>query len=389
MSTRDDPLDSELFCEFIFAFGLRYYIERVMKNLIFALFIFISYQLHASHLGEQTSHLQNDLRNRPCHLEPSNFDKWLALTTEQLDSKGRIVETMLGPIQIVEMGKGPVVLALHGGFGGWDQGKLVASTLAENGFRVIIPSRPGYLSTPIFTDPLLLQETTAADQADLMAALLDALKIKKTAVLGFSAGAPVAYEFGLRYPEKTSAVVLESIGANPNEDGFFYALLGAILATETQQVDFLTYLVFLSQQADFYSTALEVLPLDTTLTGAALQRRNEFVICHKNQYNFLYRMISATIPLSPRLLGTLNDFLGVDFWTTIFNPPSPIEYSLPTLIIQAINDSNGFYPTAVTVHQALPTSKLISVKESGHFIWLGPHTKNWERKLIKFLKKNE
>lgn len=320
------------------------------------------------------------------HARESKFEKWLLKTTERLDEKGEIIHTALGDIQIVTKGHGPVVLVLHGGFGGWDQGELVASNIANHGFKLIIPSRPGYLSTPISTNPILSQETTATQQADLLKALLDVLKIPKVIVLGFSAGAPVAYEFGLRYPEHTCAVVLECIGANPNEDGSFYKTLGAILVTETELVDYTTYLLHLSLQKEFYSTALQFLPADTTLTGDALQERNHYVLHHVSQYAFLKGMLTATIPISPRLLGTLNDFLGVDYWTTTFTPPTPVQYALPTLIIQAINDSNGFYPTAQSVHASLPTSQLISVKESGHFIWLGPNTKKWEKQLIKFLK---
>lgn len=48
----------------------------------------------------------------------SRFEKWLVKTTEDLDEKGRVVHTALGDIQIVTRGKGPVVLTIHGGFGG-------------------------------------------------------------------------------------------------------------------------------------------------------------------------------------------------------------------------------------------------------------------------------
>lgn len=318
----------------------------------------------------------------------SGFEKWLTNTTKKLDQKGKIIHTALGDIQVVIKGHGPVLIALHGGFGGWDQGELVAQNIAKHGFKVIIPSRPGYLSTPIYTNPILLQETTPAQQADLLVALLDALDIPKATLLGFSAGAPVAYEFGLNYPDRTNSVVLECIGANPDEDASFYAFLGAILITETASVDYITYLLHLSLIYDYYSTALEFLPADTSLTGAALQERNRYVLHHKSQYNFLKKMLKATIPISPRLLGTLNDFLGVGYWTETYTPPTSAEYSLPTLIIQAINDSNGYYPTAQSVHTDLPTSQLISVPESGHFIWLGPTTHQWEKQLIKFLKEH-
>lgn len=323
----------------------------------------------------------------PFHLDADQFQKWLAKTTRYLNQQGRVVHTALGDIQIVTQGKGPVIIVLHGGFGGWDQGVLVASNLSKHGFQLIIPSRPGYLSSPIYTDPLLLQETTAAAQADLLAALLDTLHISKATLLGFSAGAPVAYEFGLKYPDRTNAVVLECIGASPNEDGFFYALLGAILATETQGVDYITYMQHITLTKDYYSTAIEILPMDTTLIGAALNTRTQYVVRTISQYNFLRNMLIATIPISPRLLGTLNDFLGVEYWTNTYTPPTPAQYSLPTLIIQAINDSNGFYPTAQSLHADLPTSQLISIPLSGHFIWLGPDTNKWEAELLAFLKR--
>lgn len=320
------------------------------------------------------------------HAHPSNYEKWLAKTTLHLDEKGRVIHTELGDIQIVTQGKGPVVLAIHGGFGGWDQGLLVASKVAQQGYKVISVSRPGYLSTPIATNPLILEETDAAQQADLLAALLKSLCIPKALLIGFSAGAPVAYEFGLRHPEMTNGVVLESIGANPNEDGLFYSFLGIILSTETENVDFVTYLLHLGIREDFYSVAKQLLPADTTLTGKALAERTHYVLNHRQQSQFFKKMLKATIPISPRLLGTLNDFLGVDYWTDTFTPPTPQQYSLPTLIIQAINDSNGFYPTAQVVNTELPTSKLISVEESGHFIWLGPNTNAWEKELFRFLK---
>lgn len=320
------------------------------------------------------------------NIPTSDFEKWFVKTTKFLDTKGKVINTALGPIQIVTQGKGPPVLSLHGGFGGWDQGQLISAFLAEKGYKVISPSRPGYLATPIATDPLSHQETTAAQQADLMAALLDALDIPKVIVIGFSAGAPVAYELGLRHPDRIVAVVLECIGANPNEDGQFYEVLGEVLVTQTEEVDYNTYLLHLSLIDDYYSSALEFAPADTTLTGEDLEKRTNYVINHFSQYAFLRQMLIDTIPLSPRLLGTLNDFMGVDYWTNTFVPPSPAQYSLPTMIIQAINDSNGFYPTAVTVHQSLPSSQLISVSLSGHFIWLGPNTKTWQKQLVTFLK---
>ena len=41
-----------------------------------------------------------------------------------LNAESEIAETALGEIEYILKGEGPVVLALHGGPGGYDQGKL-------------------------------------------------------------------------------------------------------------------------------------------------------------------------------------------------------------------------------------------------------------------------
>ena len=58
---------------------------------------------------------------------------------------------------------------------------------------------------------------------------------------------------------------------------------------------------------------------------------------------------------------------------------------LPTIIIQSRADSSGSYPEAKWVASQLPGSEFITVEESGHFVWLGPNTHKWEKKLKKFL----
>src|SRR5262245_24055566 len=63
-----------------------------------------------------------------------------------------LVATSRGPIEYAEIGRGRPVLYMHATPGGYDQMLLVLR--AEYGdvgppFRAIVPSRPGYLRTPI------------------------------------------------------------------------------------------------------------------------------------------------------------------------------------------------------------------------------------------------
>ena len=111
-----------------------------------------------------------------------------------------MVWTALGPVQVAVAGDGPVLLASHGQPGGYDQA-LALARIAGPGMRVVAPSRPGYLGTPV-------EHADLDAQADLMAALLDALDVPHASVLALSAGAPVALRLAERHPERVNAVAL-------------------------------------------------------------------------------------------------------------------------------------------------------------------------------------
>lgn len=116
------------------------------------------------------------------------------------------VETRLGPVEVAEAGAGPPLLCLHGGMGGYDQGLILAAAILPDpqGFRVIAPSRPGYLGTPAGG------HGTPEAQADLYAALLDRLGIGRALVAAVSAGGPSALAFAARHPQRCAGVVLVS-----------------------------------------------------------------------------------------------------------------------------------------------------------------------------------
>lgn len=111
---------------------------------------------------------------------------------------GSIVQTRCGLIEYQDVGKGTPMLVVHGAAGGHDQGLA----LAQPGVRVIAMSRFGYLRTPLPAD------ASPAAQADAHACLLDALGVRRAAVVGVSAGAPSALQMAIRHPDRISALVL-------------------------------------------------------------------------------------------------------------------------------------------------------------------------------------
>src|SRR3954467_7364918 len=112
-----------------------------------------------------------------------------------------IARTALGPVEYVTRGQGRPVLVVHGTPGGHDQGEAMAGFLPPDQFQAIMPSRPGYLGTP------LEGRETIDQQADLHAALLDPLGFDSVGVLCWSGGGPSSYRLAVRHPERVNAIV--------------------------------------------------------------------------------------------------------------------------------------------------------------------------------------
>jgi pimeloyl-ACP methyl ester carboxylesterase len=111
------------------------------------------------------------------------------------------VETKLGSVEVARQGDGPPVLLVHGTPGGWDSSLAMGRFLVDAGFELIAPARPGYQGTP-------LDGRDAIDeQADLHAALLEALGHATAGVVTWSGGGPSGYRLAVRHPDRVSALV--------------------------------------------------------------------------------------------------------------------------------------------------------------------------------------
>ena len=115
-----------------------------------------------------------------------------------LRRRSRAIITHLGLIEYTLKGdSGPVLLYIHGSPGGYDQ----TIDPGEN-YRVLTPSRPGYLGTQIFAG------RSPEEQTECFKALIDALNIDKVFVMGVSGGGPSSMHFAARHPQNTSGLIL-------------------------------------------------------------------------------------------------------------------------------------------------------------------------------------
>jgi pimeloyl-ACP methyl ester carboxylesterase len=267
----------------------------------------------------------------------------------RLTSGSRVIATACGPIQYADVGNGMPVLAIHGAGGGFDAGVQLGQGLIDRGFRVVAPSRFGYLRTPMPADG------SPTAQADAHACLLDALKIDRVGVIGASAGSPSAMQFCLRHPEKCSALVLLSpqayapqtvTGPKQGPPRFLMPLLKTTLHS-----DFLFWLMLKMPNAVVLKTFLGT--PTTTFAEASAREQAETL-----------GLIKTVLPIEPRAAGMWND--------SVTNGSVP-RYTLeqikaPTLLIAAEDDLYKAFRNAQYSSEHIPNARLLSYPTGGHIL---------------------
>lgn len=108
-----------------------------------------------------------------------------------------------------EWGSGEALVLLHGN--GEEQSYFCHQIpYFSQKYRVIAVDTRGHGKSPRGTAPF-----TIAQFAEDLLALLDALKVEKAVVLGFSDGANIAMRFALRYPGRVRALILNGGNLSP------------------------------------------------------------------------------------------------------------------------------------------------------------------------------
>ncbi len=132
------------------------------------------------------------------------YHQSLVAARNRLDAAPRhsVHSTRSGAIEYADHGDGAPVLVSHPLLGGFDIGINTGRAYIGGGFRLIAPSRFGYLGST------LPAGATPAGQADAFAELLDVLDLDTVPVFGYSAGGPAAIQLALRHPQRVAALVL-------------------------------------------------------------------------------------------------------------------------------------------------------------------------------------
>ncbi len=310
-----------------------------------------------------------------------DYKTWRNSLVEKLESGSQIAETNLGAIEYKIQGSGPIILISHGGFTGYDMLNILGK-LSTEGFTLICPSRPGYLRTT------LTEMVTFEQEADMFAALLDALGIdEKVVIYGASLGGPTALQFALRYPERVSAVILQD-AVTTDYTAFSGEQSESLLITELligesglDQRSWLQRLI-----CDRWLTTLfyQYIQITNHFDADANQSIASQVMSLSSERAKFSQLIDMFAPLSMRYPGTMQEMAQ-----TADLPEYPVEkIQVPFLYTQSTVDSDVEIRHAEFIQERIPTANIYTFEGIGHFFWFGAEWDTIQSVMIEFLKTN-
>jgi pimeloyl-ACP methyl ester carboxylesterase len=279
-----------------------------------------------------------------------DYRRELATARDRVGQGSRMVSTTCGPIEVAEAGRGPTLLVVHGSGGGFDQGLALGADYAARGWRVIAPSRFGYLRTPWPADAVV-GGAIGDRQADHLACLLDAMGITDAAILGVSAGAIAATEFAVRHPQRTRAlVVMVPAGYRPDPapplPAWAQQLLERLVAGDLP-----------------FWLAARFAP-DTVRRVVLATPAEQYAAASDEERARADRMMREILPISARLPGLLHDTLA----TQAVPRPDFESIRAPTLVISARDDGFGTFASAAHAAQRIPGARLLGFERGGHLL---------------------
>ena len=302
------------------------------------------------------------------------FKRWKKFAIRVIDD-GEVMETAMGKIHYKLTGEGPVLFFMHGGPGGIDQGFFL-DYLVQEGYSLLVVSRPGYLRTPFV--PLSYEE-----QVDQYVELLDKLAIDKVVAMGYSAGGPLALNFANKYPERTHALVMEAgvstVYENPSEEVMdsFWAKL--FLSNKIQ--DFLSWITVIFIKIAFKMAFKSIIGMETLLDKEGIKKFTDLVSIDKERRMWLIKLIDTTVPMSLRKLGLNHD---VELLTSIEKIPVD-NINVKSLLVYSKEDNDVKWLNAEYLETNLKDFELL-VTHGGHFMWIGEDMDKIKSKRIEFLK---
>jgi 2-hydroxy-6-oxonona-2,4-dienedioate hydrolase len=272
----------------------------------------------------------------------SGIAKARALVAPELS---KVIPSRFGDLEYAEAGAGTPFLMVHGTGGGFDQGLFFANRFSDAGYRVIAPSRFGYLRTAFPEDP------SSENQADAFVDLLDALHIDRIAVAGGSAGALSALAFAIRHPTRCAALL-------PLVPASYVPRDTPVQSVPPDQMQ----MAMAALRSDFlFWLAIATVP--DLLTEALLATKPALVKAADSTEQARARhILDSILPVSRRADGLLND-------ARLAGNPAPMAIetiTAPTLAVSYEDDGFGTAAAARYIGERVPGARAHIYPDGGH-----------------------
>lgn len=267
------------------------------------------------------------------------------------------------------------ILCSHGGIGGLDQARIILSWLNDSEYRLLSPSRPGYLGTPLESG------STIEEQADLFAALLDSLDIEKVAVVTASAGGPPGYMFAIRHPDRVWALVaIDSVSGFYDMPETAGPIMQAIFTSQFGQK--LLKMVGEVKPAMFLE---QILNAEAYFTKKQIKEHIDYAMHSPEMLVFVKAFMATMNPYNTRKPGTDNDMEQYRKLTHL-----PLEkIQCPSLVIHGTHDADVKFYDGVYAYEHIPTCERYWIEEGSHLgFWLSPHAQEAQKAARNFLAKH-
>jgi pimeloyl-ACP methyl ester carboxylesterase len=287
--------------------------------------------------------------------------------------EARVTETARGPVEYaLTGGSGPVVLGSHGGLGGIDQCRLVLGWLEPVRYRLLAVSRPGYLGTPLSSgrDP--------REQADLFAALLDALGIDRVAVVTLSSGGPAGYLLAARHPDRVTALVaIDSVTGDHQAPETAGPVAQAVFTSRAGQA--LTRALARHRPAWLLR---QLLASESRLGRQQVRRHTAAVLGSPPALEFLRAFVATLSPYRPRMPGTDNDTAHLRRLE-----PLPLhDIRCPVLVVHGTHDGDVPLDHGERAAARIAGAEHHWIDEGSHLgFWLSPGAPTAQARAREFL----
>ncbi len=272
-----------------------------------------------------------------------------------------IAQTERGPIEYRVVGQGPAVLVLNGGHTNCTSPLGHQRFFVEQGYQLIIPSRPGYGNTPSSTG------RTAEAFADTLIPLLDQFQLEQVIVLGISAGGRTALQLAGRAPSRVSKLILQNAVTGGKWPSFPTRIMAYLLFNPLVERWTWTAFRWLGKRAPLSAlkgmmrslTTLDPNVVVDTMSQEQRRAALALLLPSRSGSGFLHDM--------GHVCGDLR------------------RITAPTLIIESKYDGSKDTSHATYAADHIPNADLFVIPAESHLMWFSTYNEIIEEKMCAFL----